>query len=457
MIKINNLSYAYPASSDCVLKDIDLDVKNGEFVLLSGQSGSGKSTLLYCLNGLIPHLFRGNLQGSISINGLNPKDHSISDLSKIVGMVFQNPENQLFMTTLKEDIAFGCRNAGLTEEEVKRQSTLAIEALNLRPLEDTALDELSAGQKQKAAIAGAYATGTDIFLFDEPCTNLDQSSKKEFIEILKRLKKDRKTVVIAEHEFEDLESLLDNKYVLKKGSLFELQGSTEYNHVAVPHSIGIIPQDIVIRLQNVCFGYDGKPDVLTDITIDIGKSDSIAIVGENGCGKTTLFKLMTGVIKPKKGKIDILGLSNYSLDDLVGKVGILFQNPDEQLFTETIEDEIMFGLKQMHIDFDIDKELSYFGLERYRKVHPHSISKGERQRVAFISVLAMEPNIIILDEPTTGLDQSNWVKLMDMAESFRQSGKTLIFSTHNKKVIERYARRVITLDKGRVISDEVSK
>ena len=456
MIKITGLSYAYPLSSAPVLKNINLNIENGDFILITGSSGSGKSTLLYCLNGLIPHLFNGNLQGNISINELNPRNLSISEISKIVGTVFQNPENQLFMPTVKEDIAFGCRNMGLSGEEVDRWTALALNAFNIASLENKSIDELSAGQKQKVAIAGVYAVQPDIFLFDEPCTNLDQSSKKDFLEILKQLKKDGKTVIIAEHDPEELEELFDKKMLLKDGELSIVHGDRDVTNITRSHE-GLNSRNVVMSLNNVCFNYDSKPGVLSDITFNMVEGDSVAIVGDNGCGKTTLFKLMTGVAKPNKGNIGVFGLSNYSLDDITGKVGMLFQDPDEQLFTETVEDEIMFGPRQLKIKFDIGKELKYFGLEKYRKSHPHSLSKGERQRVAFISVLAMRPDIIILDEPTTGLDYDNWVKLMDMAESFRQSGKTIIFSTHSKKVVARYARRVITLDKGRIISDEVSK
>ena len=456
MIKITGVSYTYPLSSAPILKNINLNIENGDFILITGSSGSGKSTLLYCLNGLIPHLFNGNLKGNISINELDPRNLSISKISKIVGTVFQNPENQLFMPTVKEDIAFGCRNMGLSEEEVIKRVTLALNAFNITSLESKSIDELSAGQKQKVAIAGVYAVQPDIFLFDEPCTNLDQSSKKDFLEILKQLKKDGKTVIIAEHDPEELEELFSRKLVLKDGELFDFQENHNDINITGPHS-ELNFRNAVMKLDNVSFGYDSKLDVLNGITLDVIEGDSVAIVGNNGCGKTTLFKLMTGVTKPNKGNIGVLGLSNYSLDDITGKVGMLFQNPDEQLFTETVEDEIMFGPKQLKVKFDIDKELKYFGLEKYRKSHPHSLSKGERQRVAFISVLAMRPDIIILDEPTTGLDSDNWIKLMDMAESFRKNGKTIIFSTHSKKVVARYARRVITLDKGRIISDEVSK
>ena len=290
MIKITGLSYTYPLSSAPVLKNINLNIENGDFILITGSSGSGKSTLLYCLNGLIPHLFNGNLQGNISINKFDTRNLSISEISKIVGTVFQNPENQLFMPTVKEDIAFGCRNMGLSEEEVDRRTALALNAFNITSLENKSIDELSAGQKQKVAIAGLYAVQPDIFLFDEPCTNLDQSSKKDFLEILKQLKKDDKTVIIAEHDPEELEGLFDKKLVLKDGEVYGFHGTRNDIKVTSPNT-ELNFRNTVMELDNVSFGYDSKLNVLSGITFDVIECDSVAIVGGNGCGKTTLFKL----------------------------------------------------------------------------------------------------------------------------------------------------------------------
>jgi energy-coupling factor transporter ATP-binding protein EcfA2 len=454
MIKIKNLTYTYPSSQQPALKDVGLEVKDGEFVLIKGDSGSGKSTLLYCINGLIPHIFEGSLIGEIEVNGFNPKDLPIWQISKKVGTVFQNPENQIFMPTVKEDIVFGCRNLRFTEEEIEKRLNISLEELDLIHIKHKSTDELSNGQKQRLAIAGIYAMAPNIFLFDESTTDLDAKGKLDFLEILKKIKAKGSTIILAEHDSEYLEDLADKKVVLKDGTISKEDKIAKFDTSFFYNKKGSFSLPW-IKLEEVCFGYDGKTDVLKDIGLEIRKGEFVAIIGNNGSGKTTLFKLIIGVLKAQKGRIFINGLSKYCLDNLIGKVGFLFQNPDEQLFTNKVEEEISFGPRQLKIDFDLGRHLNYFGLEKYRDVHPHLLSRGERQRLAFISILAMQPDVIILDEPTTGLDQNNWIKLMDFAVQLNSQGKTIVFSTHNMKVVEKYAQRIIKLEEGHIVLDEI--
>lgn len=476
MIQIKNLTYTYPNSFEPALKDISLEVKDGEFVLLKGNSGSGKSTLLYCINGLIPHIFGSSLIGEIEVNGFKPEDLPIWQISKNVGTVFQNPDNQIFMPTVKEDIVFGCRNLGFAEEEIEKRLNISLEELGLAHIKHTSTDELSNGQKQRLAIAGIYAMTPSIFLFDESTTDLDAKGKRDFLEILKKLKEKGYTIILADHTSEYLEDLADKRIVLKNGTISKEEKKEKIDPVRSKASEATAPLLAVtsnwvdpspfcnkkeslslpwIRLEEVCFGYDNKTDALKDINLEIRKGELVAIIGDNGSGKTTLFKLIIGALKAQKGRILMNGLSKYCLDNLIGKVGFLFQNPDEQLFTNKVEDEISFGPKQLKIDFDLQKHLNYFGLEKYRDVHPHLLSRGERQRLAFISILAMQPDAVILDEPTTGLDQNNWIKLMDFATKLNSQGKTIIFSTHNMRVVESYSQRIIKLEEGQIVLDEI--
>jgi len=219
MIQIKNLTYTYPNSFEPALKDISLEVKDGEFVLLKGDSGSGKSTLLYCINGLIPHIFGSNLIGEIEVNGFKPEDLPIWQISKNVGTVFQNPDNQIFMPTVKEDIVFGCRNLGFAEEEIEKRLNISLEELGLAHIKHTSTDELSNGQKQRLAIAGIYAMTPKIFLFDESTTDLDAKGKRDFLEILKKLKAEGYTIILADHTSEYLEDLADKRIVLKNGMI----------------------------------------------------------------------------------------------------------------------------------------------------------------------------------------------------------------------------------------------
>ncbi len=217
------------------------------------------------------------------------------------------------------------------------------------------------------------------------------------------------------------------------------------------------PSEPVIKFKDVYCGYNNATNVLHGINVEIKKGECVAFVGNNGSGKTTFFKLITRVLRPRKGEIFVNGFSKSNLDDIRGKVGFLFQNPDEQLFTNSVIDEVSFGPRQLKIAVDCNEMLRLFGLEKHRLQQPYQLSRGERQRLAFICVLAMQPEIIILDEPTTGLDYKNWVRLMDTAMQANREGKTIIFSTHNIQVVQRYAKRVIRLEEGKISGDEIRK
>ncbi|MDD2702772.1 MAG: ABC transporter ATP-binding protein [Candidatus Omnitrophica bacterium] len=453
MIKVRRLTYTYPYTEFPVLKDIDLDINDGEFVLVEGRSGAGKSTLLYCLNGIIPHLYGGKLTGEINVNGLDPTVLTVSRVASTAGIVFQNPDLQIFMPTVREDIVFGCKNAGLPESTVSVRVHEALIRMGLVPFADKPADELSNGQKQRLAIAGVYALAPDIFLFDESTTDLDEKGKKEFLIILERLKSEGATVIISEHEPGYLEHLIDKKISLKDGVIFP--GEVEILPAEMPRHPPVFSSGTAVRIKNVSFGYRRRQEIFTGLNLDFRKGEFTAVVGDNGSGKTTLFKLILGILRAGKGEIELEGAVRYTLDDICGKAGFLFQNPDEQLFAATVEDEIAFGPRQLGVQCDTEVYLEAYGMIQYRGVHPSQLSCGERQRVAFISILAMCPEIIILDEPTTGLDRANWVRLMDTAAALNSQGKTVIFSSHNMNVVEMYARRVIRLEAGRVVSDEI--
>ncbi len=457
MIKIENLSYIYPLSKSPALKDINLTMDKGDLVVITGPSGSGKSTLIYCLNGLIPHIFGGSLYGDIKVANSEPKTVSISEMAKNIGTVFQNPEYQIFMPTVKEDIEFGCRNMAFREEDVVSNRNRASFDLALNGLLERETNELSAGEKQRLAIAGIYAVGPKILIFDEPLTNLDVQGKNLFREIIKKLKDKFYTIILVEHDTDIFEELATCKYIMEGGSLKKISSIEHKFPCGKLVYKGHDEYTAIIEARDISYGYESKSRLFENLNITIGKQEVVAFIGENGSGKTTFFKMLMGILKPQKGSIRIKGRHIRSVNDSAGTVGLLFQNPDEQLFASTVKEEILLGPEQLNKSCDYEDIVARFDLKRYENSHPHSLSKGERQKVAFASIAASRPAVIVLDEPTTGLDEKSWLSLMDFTCSLVKDGVTIIFSTHNMKVANRYAHRVIAFDKGKVIRNEISK
>ena len=453
MISVRGLTYTYPGSSAPTLENVDLEVGEGELVLIKGASGSGKSTLLFCINGIIPHVLEGTLSGDIRVDGFRPADVPIGRIARTVGTVFQNPDNQIFMLNVRDDVAFGCENMGLplhtTDERVDR----ALRELDLLPLKDRETSRLSGGQKQRLAIAGAYAMEPRIFLFDEPMTDLDENGRGEFVGILKALKEAGHTILLTDHDDEGLDPPADKVVVLGKNEPEQDTGPAPFPMI---HSMSRTEQTAndAISLTGIDYQFPDGNFAVRDLTCTVKRGELTAIVGNNGSGKTTLFKVMLGLLKPQRGSLSLLGMDNPSLNSLVGKVGYLFQNPDEQLFSATVEEELFLGTRRTTPNATVEGLLRYFGIDRYRRTHPHCLSRGERKKVAFLSVLALGPQIILLDEPTTGLDERNWQRLMDCAGNLCGQGKTVIFSSHNAKAVRQYARRVIRLEEGRIVADE---
>ncbi|MFH1006107.1 MAG: energy-coupling factor transporter ATPase [Candidatus Latescibacterota bacterium] len=512
MVRFEGFSFRYPGAEESALKDIDLCIEDGEFVLLAGISGCGKSTLLYAVNGLIPHLFPGAWEGRVIVGDVEPKDVPLRRLSQRVGTVFQNPENQLFMLSVADDVAFGCENLLLPSEEIRARVEQAMRCVGLSELGDRPVFSLSGGQKQRCAMAGVLAMAPEILVLDEPTADLDGEGTEEVLDQLARLHRQGKTILLVEHKLEDASPLADRIVVMEGGRIAEDgtprevlgSGRAGLNRLDLPdvvrlglrpvpltaaeayqvlqrsggtagrfassdrmgevHQIGSTTSDRIggaprpkhapsVMVRNLCFAYEQGTEVLSDLSFDIGPEEMVAVIGPNGSGKSTLFKLLMGLESPTSGEIVVEDVAYPALTDLIGKVGFLFQNPDEQLFCETVRKEIAFGPDNVGVDADVDAYLKLTALTPCADRHPHTLSRGERQRLALAALLAMEPALLLLDEPTTGLDRDNWVHVLQIAKQLAEQGKTVIFSTHNMKVVGEFADRVLLLNGGRFIAD----
>jgi energy-coupling factor transporter ATP-binding protein EcfA2 len=457
MIQLQGVTYAYSDSALPALQEIDLTVPDGQWLLLAGPSGGGKSTLLYLVNGLIPHVLGGEKQGSVQVNGVVPADVPLRELSRQVGTVFQNPESQLFMLRVHEDVAFGCENLGLPPAETHSRVKQALGRLSLTALRDREVFSLSGGQKQRLAIAGALAMGCRTLLLDEPTSDLDESSRTELLAALGDLHRAGHTIIMTEHRLEGLERMVDRVVTVEKGRIVSdgpfplekplpLRKPIRAGEDAVP----------LVELRDVTFAYPGRISTLEQLSLRLRAGEVVAIVGPNGSGKTTLLKLLCGLLIASGGRMVITGDERPTISNLVGRVGFLFQNPDEQLFTDTVIEEIAFGPRNLGRPVDADRYLERLGLSHYRNEHPRSLSRGERQRLAAATVLAMRPSLILLDEPTTGLDRQAWTALMEfVVEEAGNCGACVVFSTHHHEVVETFAGREITLLQGKIVNDRL--
>lgn len=456
MIRLSGVSYTYPDAASPALHEIHLTVRRGEWVLLTGHSGCGKSTLLHLINGVIPHLVGGNLTGSVDVAGREPCQVPIREISRQVGTVFQNPEVQLFMLRGEDDVAFGCENLGFPPEETRRRTDDALARLALTDVRRQEVHTLSGGQKQRLAIAGALAAGTTILLLDEPTSDLDEVSRAALLETLRDLHARGHTLVMTEHRLDGLRAMVDRVLRMDEGRLVDRGCFPDVPPLAPRRSPEQQDRGVLVECEGLRFAYPGREPVLCDVSLRVRAGEVVALTGPNGSGKTTLLKLLCGLLRPAKGTLCVDGVVQPTMARLVGRVGLLFQNPDEQLFNERVADEIAFGPRNIHREADVAAYLDRTGLARYAEAHPRSLSRGERQRLAAAAVLAMQPKVLLLDEPTTGLDQPGWVSLLDLiVEEAARYGACVIFSTHHREAARAFAGRTLQVAQGRLVDDRL--
>lgn len=515
VIEFKNFTFQYRAQAKPTLNNINLTIYEGEKVLIVGPSGSGKSTISNCINGLIPFSYKGNISGSLKINGKETKDMSIFELSNSVGTVLQDPDSQFIGLTVAEDIAFKLENDCVDQNEMKEKVKITSKIVDIDNHLDLAPYSLSGGQKQRVTLAGAMVGDVDILLFDEPLASLDPAAGKSAIELIDEIKRNtNKTIVIIEHRLEDvLHCDVDRIIVVDKGNIVadmspkELLGSNilsetgireplyitalkyakcEVNSDINPQHINTLNIDkckdklkslydvtiegsketsdeVLLELKNVKFGYEKNREILKGISFKVRKGEMLSIVGRNGAGKSTISKLICGFYKPTDGEILFNGknLLNETIKERAEKIGIVMQNPNQMISKTMIFDEVALGLRVRGLSEDEIKErvfntLKICGLYEFRNWPISALSFGQKKRVTIASILVLNPEVIILDEPTAGQDFKHYTEIMEFLKELNKKGVTIIMITHDMHLMLEYTNRAIVFSNGLKLADDIA-
>ena len=515
VIEIRNLAFTYKDQTQGkALNGINLDIAHSEFLMILGPSGAGKSTLAFCLNGIVPNMVRGQYEGSVVLNGKEPSKHMVTHMAKDIGLVFQDFENQLFSTNVRLEIAFSSENFSVPREEIDTIIDEMLTLIGLDGFDKREPSTLSGGQKQRLVIGSVLAGKPKILCMDEPTTDLDPIGKIEVFNLAGRLRQTGGiTLIVIEHETEEA-LCADRVLLMKNGNIYKLGAARDilrdipaFNECGVmplqvpaffyqykgpkPDVLPLTPQEgleafhqhtiiirdekhealrrrdmeceqsygeVLIDVQNLSYTYPTGTHALFDTSLQVRKGEFLAIVGHNGSGKTTLVKHFNGLLKPTGGTATVCGKDTrtHTIFELGRDVGFVFQNPDHQIFSENIYDEVVFspklrGVPDSELKERVSEALHAVDLDGYEDKDPFMMSKGIRQRIAVASVLSARPRVIILDEPTTGLDYVEQRKMMGLVKRLNETGHTVIIITHTMWVVAEYAHRVAVMNGGRLI------
>lgn len=507
-IEFRDVSFRYAGAQKDALHGINLTVRPGEIVLVTGPAGSGKTTLCSCINGLVPHYHEGELSGQVMVRAYDTRRARIGGLASLVGMVFQDPDSQLVTSSVIDEVAFGPENLGVAREEINRRVSEALAATRLTGYEDREPHNLSGGEQQACAIAATYSMHPDIYVMDEPLANLDPAGRVQVLRVLIDVAKQRqKTLIIVEHSLEEVLPLVDRVLVMdegkivRDGTLDEVLRAGDIPRVFTRPAIvrladqfGLDPQTFsaeqfyadlnarkplgvieaadgrapvreqsspaLIEFQNVHYSYKGKPDALRGVSLTIHEGELVAILGRNGSGKTTLARHIIGLLQPAQGRVIVGGrdVAVTPTHELTQQIGFCFQNPNHQIVSFKVRDEMTFGLKAHNIDpaeFDgrIQRALELVDLVDVIDAEIFDLGKGQKQRLALASVLTLNPKILVIDEPTTGQDPQMTKEIFDIIKHLHDMGTTVLMITHRVDYAAAYADRAIVMNRGQVAFD----
>lgn len=466
MIKIKNVSYTYDkALKERIISGLNIEIPRGQVVLLCGRSGSGKTTFGRLINGLIPNYYEGSLGGSVKVLGNDIAQLQMYQLADKVGSVFQNPKSQFYTLLADTEIVFGCENIGLPKKTILRRFEKTVELFQLEKLLGKSLLELSGGEKQKIACASVSMLEPDIYVLDEPTSNLDVGAIHELQSIIEIWKKEKKTIVIAEHRLSWLWEIADRVIRFEGGSvvedvtaeLFFARTREEFNRKGLRYGAVFAPwkrrkSKGMPAYELDKFTYKYPDGMQLDVPrLEITKGSVVAILGDNGAGKSTFAKCLCGFMKHCRGEIRFEG-KRYKGRGLSSLGYMVFQDVNHQLFSESVQDEIMLGADdQDHaVKEKANEVLRRLELDDYRERHPLSLSGGQKQRLAVADAIVSGKDLIIYDEPTSGLDYENMVRVSKMINEISETGKTQMLITHDPELVERCCDSFIFFENGTV-------
>lgn len=487
IVAIDQLSYAWPESTQPTLRSLDWRIDEGTFALLIGRSGSGKSTLLRSLNGLVPHFSGGSFGGRVVVNGVDTRHHAPRDFARHVGFVFQDPESQLLTSRVVDDIALGMEQLGIAHNIMRKRVEEMLDLVGVAHLRDRSPETLSGGEKQRVAIAAALAMHPPILVLDEPTSQLDPWGAEEVIAALQRMNDDLGlTIVMSEHRLErvlshaDRVRLFDDSGVPTDGSPQEIAGvvaavalppvaqlARELGFSTIPLTVKqarnhpefvalrekitsraqVIPEekigDVLLRIDQLGVEIE-KRQIIADAGFDVHQGEMVALMGRNGSGKTTLLRALIGFVPISSGSI--------TFPEGERRFGYVPQRSSTLFFCETLGDELRFTARKRGVEVDIEALLAEVDLSWAIDRHPSTLSVGERQRGAIATVLAGKPDLLLLDEPTRGMDPWHKRQLATVLRSLQQRGLGIIMATHDTELAAELAQTVIMLGDGGIVS-----
>ncbi|NLG99688.1 MAG: energy-coupling factor ABC transporter ATP-binding protein [Chloroflexi bacterium] len=515
LVEIRDVTYTHWNHTEPTLKGLSLAIRRGTFNVLVGPGGSGKSTICDLLSGKIPHLMGGELEGEVWVDGINTRSVEVKDLALKVGHVFQDPESMFATLTVEDEIAFGPENLMLEVDEIRQTVETLLETAQLKPFRSNLVWNLSGGQVQRLGLSAILSMQPKMIVLDEPTANLDPVATRSVHELILSLREAGMTILLVTRELDDFLASADQLLVLDAGTVIAAgkpadvlrtagQKMVENLGVWLPETseIGIALQktgsfavkdipitvdeavcflketgllkdqiigkpapaevetagELLITANNLTYTYPGEIHALKGVSLEIRAGEMLAIVGRNGAGKSTLAKLLVGLLKPGGGELNLFGkpAQQWKVQELANQIALVFQNPEHQFLTDTVEDEIGYSLLARGMTSaaerqkTINETLELLGLSLVAKAHPFSLSAGMKRRLGVATMLVCRPRVLVVDEPTYGQDKQMTQTLMEITEGIRSQGIAVVMITHDMRLVQEYASRVIVMSEGQV-------